>query len=151
VILLIKEDVNGIFFSMDVALGLIPLIILILTVANTNIDYTDSYLEKQCFQKAQDTAELMSTYTEHDDQTILQKVSNALSKNRDKKIGIKAAHNITSPFLGRTIGNMKYRLEEINYLQGSEIISNGDIKKAKNVGVAVKCYGNYMFRLYVWQ
>jgi len=111
VVLLIKEDVNGIFFSMDITLGLIPLIILILTVANTNIDYTDSYLEKQYFQKAQDTAELMSTYTEHDDQTIFQKVSNALS----------------------------------------EIVSNGDIKKAKNVGVAVKCYGNYLFKLYVWQ
>jgi hypothetical protein len=151
VVLLIKEDVNGIFFSMDITLGLIPLIILILTVANTNIDYTDSYLEKQYFQKAQDTAELMSTYTEHDDQTIFQKVSNALSENRDKKVGIDTARNITSPFLGRTIGNMKYRLEEINYLKGSEIVSNGDIKKAKNVGVAVKCYGNYLFKLYVWQ
>jgi hypothetical protein len=136
---------------MDITLGLIPLIILILTVANTNIDYTDSYLEKQYFQKAQDTAELMSTYTEHDDQTIFQKVSNALSENRDKKVGIDTARNITSPFLGRTIGNMKYRLEEINYLKGSEIVSNGDIKKAKNVGVAVKCYGNYLFKLYVWQ
>lgn len=150
-VLLIKEDVNGIFFSMDITLGLIPLIILILTVANTNIDYTDSYLEKQYFQKAQDTAELMSTYTEHDDQTTFQKVSNALSENRDKKVGIDTARNITSPFLGRTIGNMKYRLEEINYLKGSEIVSNGDIKKAKNVGVAVKCYGNYLFKLYVWQ
>jgi hypothetical protein len=148
---LIKEDVNGIFFSTDVALGLIPLIILILTVANTNIDYTDLYLEKQYFQKAQDTAELMSTYTEHSDQTLLQKVSNAISENQNKKIGIERAKNITSPFFERTIGKMKYRLEEINYLQGSEIISNGDIKTAKNVGVAVKCYGNYLFKLYVWQ
>jgi hypothetical protein len=151
VVLLIKEDVNGIFFSTDVTLGLIPIIILILTVANTNIDYTGSYSEKQYFQKAQDTAELMSTYTEHDDQTLFQKVSNALSKNQDQKVGIASARNITSPFLKRTVGNMKYRLEEINYLKGSEIISNGDIKKAKNVGVAVKCYGNYLFKLYVWQ
>ena len=148
---MIKEDVNGIFFSTDIALGLIPLIILILTVANTNIDYTDSYLEKQYFQKAQDTAELMSTYTENDDQTILQKLSDAISENQNKKLGIERARNITSPFLERTIGNMKYRLEEINYLQGSEIISNGDIRTAKNVGVAVKCYGNYLFKLYVWQ
>ncbi len=150
VVLMMKED-NGIFFSIEAALGLIPIIIIIMTVSNTNIDYTDSYMEKQYFQKAQDTAELMSTYTEHNDQTILQKVSNALSENRDKKVGIDTARNITSPFLGRTIGNMKYRLEEINYLKGSEIVSNGDIKKAKNVGVAVKCYGNYLFKLYVWQ
>ncbi len=39
--------------------------ILILTVANTNIDYTGLFLEKQYFQKAQDSAELMATYTEH--------------------------------------------------------------------------------------
>ena len=93
----------------------------------------------------------MSTYTEHDDQTIFQKVSKSLTLNRDKKVGIDEARNITSPFLGRTIGNMKYRLEETNYLKGSEIVSNGDIKKAKNVGVAVKCYGNYLFKLYVWE
>ena len=55
-VLLIKEDVNGIFFSADVVLGLIPVLILILTVANTNIDYTDLFLEKSYFQKAQDTA-----------------------------------------------------------------------------------------------
>lgn len=150
-VLLIKEDVNGIFFSTDVTLGLIPLIILILTVANTNIDYTNSFLEKQYFQKAQDTAEIMAIYKEHDDQTLFQKVSNALSENRYKKAGIKSTRNITSPFLERTAGNMKYRLEEINYLKGSEIISNGDINTAKNVGVAVKCYGKYLFKLYVWQ
>jgi hypothetical protein len=151
VVLLIKEDVNGIFFSTDVTLGLIPLIILILTVANTNIDYTDSFLEKQYFQKAQDTAEIMATYKEHNDQTLFQKVSNTLSENRYQKAGIKSARNITFPFLERTIGNMKYRLEEINYLKGSEIISNGDINTTKNVGVAVKCHGKYLYKLYVWQ
>jgi hypothetical protein len=151
VILLIKEDINGIFFSMDATLGLIPIIILILTVANTNINYSDSCLEKEYFQRAQDTAELMATYTENDDETIFEKVSIALSKNQDKKAGIESARSITSPFLKRMVGNMKYRLEEINYLNGSEIISNGDINKAKNVGAAVKCYNQYLFKFYVWE
>jgi hypothetical protein len=150
VVIFIKEDVNGIFFSIDITLGLIPIIILILTVANTNLDYTDSFLEKQHFQRAQDTAEIMATYTEHGDQTILEKVSDVLSENQDKTEGIELSKNITSPFLERTVGNMKYRLEEINYLKGTEIISNGDINKAENVGVAVKCYGKYLFRLYIW-
>jgi hypothetical protein len=148
---LIKEDVNGIFFSADVVLGLIPILILILTVANTNIDYTNLFLEKSYFQKAQDTAELMAMYTEHDDHPILEKVSNALSENRNQKAGIESAKHIISPFIERTIGNMKYRFEEINYLNGAEIISNGDINNAKNVGVAVKCYDKYLFRLYVWE
>ncbi len=46
---------------------------------------------------------------------------------------------------------MKYRIEEMNYLKGGEIVSNGNINNAKNVGVAVKCYGKYLFRLYVWE
>ncbi len=150
-VILIKEDINGIFFSMDATLGLIPIIILILTVANTNISYSDSCLENQYFQRAQDTAELMATYTENDDQTIFEKVSKELSKNQDQKAGIESARTITSPFLERTVGNMKYRLEEMNYLKGSEISSNGDINKAKNVGVAVRCYDQYLFKFYVWQ
>jgi hypothetical protein len=151
VIKLIKEDVNGIFFSTDITLGLIPIIILILTVANTNIDYTDSFLEKKYFQNAQDTAELMATYTEYDDQTLFEKVSIVLSENQDKNRGIQSAKNITYPFLEKTVGNMNYRLEEINYLKGEEIVSNGDINKARNVGVAVKCHGKYLFKVYIWE
>lgn len=150
-VLLIKEDVNGIFFSADVVLGLIPVLILILTVANTNIDYTDLFLEKSYFQKAQDTAEIMAMYTEQDGHPLLEKVSNALIESQDRKTGIESAKHIVSPFIEKTIGNMKYRFEEINYLEGAEIISNGDINNAKNVGVAVKCYDKFLFRLYVWE
>jgi len=45
---------------------------------------------------------------------------------------------------------MKYGLVEIYYLKGREIISNGNLKDAKIVGLAVKCCGNYIFKLYIW-
>ena len=150
VVLMIKED-NGIFFSMEAALGLIPIIIILMTVSNTNIDYTDSYIEKQYFQKAQDTAELMDQYTENNDQTLLEEVVTALSENPDKMKGTESAKNIIGPFLKKTLGKMKYSLVEINYLHGREIISNGNFKDAKIVGLAVKCCGNYLFKLYVWE
>ena len=148
VVLMIKED-NGIFFSMEAALGLIPIIIILMTVSNTNIDYTDSYIEKQYFQKAQDTAELMDQYTENNDQTLLEEVATALSENPDKMKGAESAKNIIYPFLKKTLGKMKYGLVEIYYLKGREIISNGNFKDAKIVGLAVKCCGSYIFKLYV--
>jgi hypothetical protein len=150
VILIIKED-YGIFFSIDASLGLIPIIILLLTVSNTNIHYADSYMEIKYFQKAQDTAELMDQYTGNDGKTILEEVTASLSENKDKIKGIESAKNITGPFLKNNLGKMKYRLVEMNFLNGKEIISNGNIEDAKVVGSAVKCCGNYLFKLYVWE
>jgi predicted lipid-binding transport protein (Tim44 family) len=97
VVLMMKED-NGIFFSIEAALGLIPIIIIIMTVSNTNIDYTDSYMEKQYFQKAQNTAELMDQYTGNNGQTLLEEVTTALSENPDKMKGTESAKDIIDPF-----------------------------------------------------
>ncbi len=66
--------------------------------------------------------------------------------------GIESAKNITSPiFLKNNLGKMKYSLVEVNFLNGKEIISTGNIEDAKVVGSAVKCCGNYLFKLYVWE
>lgn len=94
---MINED-NGIFFSIETALGLIPIIIILMTVSNTNIDYTDSYIEKQYFQKAQDTAELMDQNTENNGQTLLEEVATSLSENPDKMKGAESAKNIIDLF-----------------------------------------------------
>jgi len=94
---MINED-NGIFFSIETALGLIPIIIILMTVSNTNIDYTDFYIEKQYFQKAQDTAELMDQNTENNGQTLLEEVATSLSENPDKMKGAESAKNIIDLF-----------------------------------------------------
>ncbi len=75
VVLMIKEDDNGIFFSIEALLGLNSYYYPYFNCCKYKFDYTDSYLEKKYFQKAQDTAELMATVTGHDDQTILEEVS----------------------------------------------------------------------------
>jgi len=69
-----------------------------MTVSNTNIDYTDSYIEKQYFQKAQDTAELMDQNTENNGQTLLEEVATSLSENPDKMKGAESAKNIIDLF-----------------------------------------------------
>lgn len=148
---MIKEDVKGIFFSIDAGLALIPVLILLLTVSSTNMDYTHIYQEKSCFQKAQDSAELMAIYTGQDNQTILEEISTTISENPDPRKAVEAARDIADPFLKKTLGRMNYRFVEINYLKGREISSKGDFEEARDVAVAVKCNGNYIFRLYVWE
>ncbi len=148
---MIKEDVKGIFFSIDAGLALIPVLILLLTVSSTNMDYTHIYQEKSCFQKAQDSAELMAIYTGQDNQTILEEISTTISENPDPRKAVESARDIADPFLKKTLGRMNYRFVEINYLKGREISSKGDFEEARDVAVAVKCNGNYIFRLYVWE
>ena len=44
---------------------------------------------------------------------------------------------------------MKYRLVEMNHLNGNEVCSNGDFKDSKDIAVAVKCNGDFVYKLYV--
>ena len=145
------NDNKGLFLSMDMVLALIPIFILILNITNTNICYTPSYLTKHYFMEAQDTSELMAQCSDFDDQTVLEGISKALSENKDPMQGIESAKKIANPFLKKTLGNRNYLFVEMNYLKGREITSRGNFEDAKNVGVAVKSNGNYIFKLYVWE
>jgi len=86
-----------------------------------------------------------------DDKTVLEGVSLALLEAHDPGKGVAAANKIVDPFLKKTLGNMKYRFVEIKYLKGKEIASRGKFEDAKDVGVAVKSYGGYTYKLYVWE
>jgi hypothetical protein len=145
------NDNKGLFLSLDMVLALIPIFIFILTITNTNISYTHSYLTKHYFMEAQDTSELMAQCTGFDDQTVLEEISKALSENKNPMQGKESAKKIADPFLKKTLGNRNYLFVEMNYLKGMEISSKGNIEDAKNIGVAVKSNGNYIFKLYVWE
>ena len=145
------NDNKGLFFSLDAVLAIIPIFILILNVTNINIDYTQSYLTKHYFMEAQDTSELMAQCTGFDDQAVLEEVSKELSESKTPMEGIESAKKIVDPFLKKNLGNRNYLFVEMNYLKGMEITSRGNFDDAKNVGVAVKSSGNYIFKLYVWE
>ena len=148
---LIKKDDNGIFFSIDTGLALIPVLILLFTLGNINIEYSHTNCENRYFQSAQDSAELMAQHYEPDDGTILEKVSNALSESSDSNKGVESARRILDPFLKKNLGRMNYRIVELKHLKGREIASKGNYDNAEDVGVAVKGYGDYLFKLYVWE
>jgi hypothetical protein len=54
-------------------------------------------------------------------------------------------------YLNKTLGNMKYNLTEISQLNGKTIASNADMENADNLVIGVRNYGNYTFKLYIWQ
>jgi hypothetical protein len=81
----------------------------------------------------------------------LEEISKALSENKNPMQGKESAKKIADPFLKKTLGNRNYLFVEMNYLKGMEITSKGNFEDAKNVGVAVKSNGNYIFKLYVWE
>lgn len=148
---MIKNDVRGIFFSVDAALALIVLVILLSTVVNMNLNcYVQSYKEIQYYHEAQDTAGVMAVCKDSNGRTVLEDISTTLTDDSSGK-GLYSAHCIADSFLKKSIGKKKYCLKEMNCLHGKEICSNGNLQSAKNVGVAVKGYGKYLYKLYVWE
>lgn len=141
---MIESDEKGIFFCYEAALALIPVIIILFTVAHINMDYTGPIHEKVLFQQVHDTVDVMSIGEGIDNPSIFEQISYSLSKNH-----LETAKKIANSWLKDALGDKKYRLIEINHLNGEEICSNGNIDDADNVAVAVKCQGSYMYKLFL--
>jgi len=141
---MIESDEKGIFFCYDTVLALIPVIIIIFSVAHVNMDFTGPIQEKVLFQEAQDTVDIMSIGEDIDNPSIFEQISYSLSKDH-----LETAKRIADSWLKGAVGDKKYRLVEINHLYGEEICSSGNIDDADNVAVAVKCHGSYMYKLFL--
>lgn len=148
---MIMKDVGGIFFSLDSALALIILMVLSSAIASINVDcYIQNYNEIELYHQARDTLELMAEYKGSDGLTILDEISQSFSdKSGDN--GYYNSHHTADRFLKKILGKKKYCLVEMNHLKGNAICSNEDNRNAKNVGVAVKAQGNYLYKLYIWE
>ncbi len=142
--MMIEKDENGIFFCYDAILALIPVIIILSTVANINMDVTEPHEEKVLFNLAQDTLDIMSARTEPNDTSILEQISYFRSKNK-----VVTANKIADSWLRSTVGQKKYRLVEVNYSNEEEICSSGEFKDANNVEVAVRCQGSNLYKLFL--
>lgn len=135
-------DEKGLIFTSDAVLAMIPVFIIIVAVANVS-DSGSVSKQVRYIQDAQDTLEIMtSSY-------VLQNIASILALNNNSKEGIKEAEKIACPYLNKTLGNSKYSLMEISELNKT-ITSRGDIKEARDISVGFKSYGNYTFKLYVW-
>ncbi|HML06406.1 MAG TPA: hypothetical protein VK426_11575 [Methanobacterium sp.] len=142
-------DNKGLIFTLDSFLALIPIFIIIVAVSNVS----DSELifpsqNVRSIHDAQDTLEIM-THPNGLESTALQDITSALIESNNSDDGVQKASEIAGPYLNKTLGNSKYSLNEINPLNKT-IISNGDMKNAKDVSVGFKSSGDYIFKLYLW-
>jgi len=140
---MIEKEECGIFFCIDTVLALIPIIIIIAAVAQINIDPSVSNLQLVMFHEAQDTLNLMSAQNNYEP-SILEQLSSAIA---DKNL--EAANKIANKWLKNRFGNRKYRLVEINHLNGQEICSSGDMNSAQIIVTSVKSQNSYIYKLYL--
>lgn len=142
-------DERGLALTFDAVLALIPVLIVLTSVANLGSSHlTTSSL--QISHQAQDSLDLMAQYRDHGQLTILEEITTTLESNHNNATGVEAANLIAGQFLNKTIPRMKYVFIELKQLNKASIVSNGDLSNAENVGVSSRSYGNYTFQLYVW-
>ena len=142
-------DKKGFIYTFDAILAIIPVLIVLIAVGSAN--QGDLILPSQQIRlhhQAQDTLELMAQY-HNSDVTVLEEITMLLEVNNNSATGIEAARKIASSFLDKNLPGANYQLLEINQLNAT-IISKGNMDNADNVAVGSRNYGNYSFKLFVW-
>lgn len=139
-------DDKGFIFTLDAVLALIPIFIVLATVAHLSDDnLMFQSQEIRISHDAQDTLEAMANYKAGISQTtVLQNVTESLMANNKA-----AAANAAQSYFNKTLGNANYNFTEINQIN-TTIIAKGNMANATNTAVGVRSYGNYTFKLYIW-
>ena len=145
-------DNKGLIVSSDAILSLIVIFILFATITNISGDKSGSITQQGVMAKnAQDTMELMASYKNiSTNKTVIELMADQLIKSGNEKSGVDSAGQIASLFLDKTLTGSNYNLIEINMLNGTTIASNADINQADNISSASRSYGEYTFKLYIW-
>ena len=145
------SDNRGSFYIFDaiIAVFLILLVFLVVnsTISLPTVDY--SYESKE-IRTAQDVMELLSGKVDFDDKTFLEEISSILEDGENSKESIGKVSEISKMKLD-SYGIKNYRFTENDVLDGEVLASSGDYKKADNVDVASRTYGDYSYSLSIWQ
>ena len=144
-------DNKGSFYIFDAIIAVV-LILLVFLVVNATISLptSDYSYESKDIRTAQDVMELLSGKVDFDDRTFLEEISSILEDGENSKESIGEASEISKRKLDSY--NIKnYRFTENDVLDGEVLASSGDYKKADNVDVASRTYGDYSYSLSIWQ
>ena len=144
-------DSKGSFFIIDAILAIV-LILIVFFIVNSAISIPTpeySYQTKDN-RDVQDIMELLSGKVDFTDQTFLGEISNILKENKNSKQSIREVSKISKDKLD-SYNLDNYQFSENNVLKGEVLASSGDYKKAQNVSVATRNYGDDSFTLSVWQ
>ena len=148
---LIKDN-NG-FVSLADALLSIFILLMFLIAFNMISDIEISSLseENNDFKTSQDIMEIMSSKIDGRDYTVLERITYILSENNNSIASKREVKEILDEFFMIYLDDRyHYSFVENNQLNGEVLSSNGDYASSLRVNVAIRNYGNYSYKLYVF-
>jgi hypothetical protein len=140
-------DQKGFIFTFDAVLALIPLFLIMVLISNLPVS-SDAQSQVTLSQDAQDYLDVLasSRINEH---SVLDSMVQALKTGKDS--GVEEAREIAKPVLDNLTAGKSYQLLETSQLNGTIIISQGNLDSSPSVASATRNCGNYTFVLYVSQ
>jgi len=147
------------FLSLIDSLLSIFLILMVLVSFNMVMDMETPSLSRESHQlkTSQDIMEIMSSKIDGRDYSILERISYTLSSNNNSISSRRDVKKLLDEFFASYFNgayNYKdyhYSFIEINQLNGEVLSSNGDFNDYDEVSVAIRNYGNYSYKLYIFK
>ena len=141
------------FASLIDALLSIFILLMVLIAFNMMIDIDVPSLseENRDFKTSQDIMEIMSSKVDGRDYTLIERISFILSSNNNSIASKREVKSFLDDFfLAYLDNNYHYAVVESNNLNGEVLSSNGDYESSDRVNVAIRSYGNYSYKLYLF-
>jgi hypothetical protein len=140
-------DQKGFIFTFDAVLALIPLFLTIILISNLSVA-PNSQSQVRISQSAQDCLDILAA-SQIEERTVME--SMVLTLKTDKEKGVEEARNLAKPVLDGLIGDKSYQLVETSQLNGTVIVSQGNLDSSPNLSTATRNWEDYTFVLYVGQ
>lgn len=141
------------FVSLADAMLSIFILLMVLVAFNMVVDIEIPSLSEESndFKSSQDIMEIMSSKVDGRDYTVLERITYILSENNNSiasKRKVKAI--LVEFFMVYLDDRYHYSFVETNQLNGEILSSNGDYSSSERVNVAIRNYGNYSYKLYIF-
>ena len=148
---LIKDNKG--FVSLADAMLSIFILLMVLVAFNMVVDIEIPSLSEESndFKSSQDIMEIMSSKVDGRDFTVLERITYILSENNNSIASRREVKVILDEFFMVYFDDRyHYSFVETNQLNGDILSSNGDYSSSDRVNVAIRNYGNYSYKLYVF-
>ena len=141
------------FVSLADAMLSIFILLMVLVAFNMVVDIEIPSLSEESndFKSSQDIMEIMSSKVDGRDYTVLERITYILSENNNSIASKREVKVILDEFFIVYFDDRyHYSFVETNQLNGDILSSNGDYSSSDRVNVAIRNYGNYSYKLYVF-
>ena len=148
---LIKDNKG--FVSLADAMLSIFILLMVLVAFNMVVDIEIPSLSEESndFKSSQDIMEIMSSKVDGRDYAVLERITYILSENNNSIASKREVKVILDEFFMVYFDEMyHYSFVETNQLNGEVLSSNGDYSSSERVNVAIRNYGNYSYKLYIF-